>query len=42
LEMLKTPNTIDFSKLSSVTDHKNAAVLADNYKDMFEVMPNEK
>lgn len=42
LEILKTPNTIDFSKLSSVTDLKNATVIADNYKDMFELMPNEK
>lgn len=42
LEILKTPNSIDFSKLSSVTDLKNATVIADNYKDMFELMPNEK
>lgn len=42
LEILKAPNAIDFSKLSSVTDHKNATVIADNYKDMFELMPNEK
>lgn len=42
LEILKTPNTIDFSKLSSVTDLKNATLIADNYKDMFELMPNEK
>ncbi|MBL7910405.1 MAG: hypothetical protein JNJ41_05090 [Bacteroidia bacterium] len=42
LEILKTPNAIDFSKLSSVTDLKNATVIADNYKDMFELMPNEK
>ncbi len=42
LEILKTPNAIDFSKLSSVTDLKNARVIADNYKDMFELMPNEK
>ncbi|MBA2613845.1 MAG: hypothetical protein H0U95_17920 [Bacteroidetes bacterium] len=42
LEILKTPTTIDFSKLSSVTDHKNATLVADNYSDMFKLMPNEK
>ncbi|MCC6373145.1 MAG: hypothetical protein IT236_19225 [Bacteroidia bacterium] len=36
-EILKTPNTIDFSKLSSVTDLKNANTIADNYADMFTV-----
>jgi hypothetical protein len=34
-EILKTPNAIDFSKLSSVTDVNNASVIADNYSDMF-------
>ena len=34
-EMLKTPTTIDFSKLSSVTDAHNATTVADNYLDMF-------
>lgn len=42
LEILKTPTVIDFEKLSSVTDHKNATVIADNYKDMFELISNEK
>ena len=35
LEILKTPNTIDFKKLSSVVDFRNATILADNYQDMF-------
>ena len=34
-ECMKTPTTIDLSKLSSVTDFHNAAVIADNYSDMF-------
>ncbi len=38
LEILKTPTTIDFEKLSSVTDHKNASIIADNYSNMFEVL----
>jgi hypothetical protein len=38
LEILKTPTVIDFEKLSSVTDHHNATLIADNYMDMFEVM----
>lgn len=42
LEILKTPSAIDFSKLSSVTDLKNATVIADNYKDMFELISDEK
>ena len=42
LEILKNPTVIDFEKLSSVTDHKNATVIADNYKDMFELISNEK
>jgi hypothetical protein len=37
-EILKTPNVIDFSKLSSVTDFHNAAMIADNYTDMFSVL----
>lgn len=41
LEILKTPNTIDFEKLSSVTDTKNACSIADNYADMFSWL-NEK
>ena len=35
LEILKIPTTIDFSKLSSVTDFHHAATIADNYDDMF-------
>jgi hypothetical protein len=44
LEILKTPTTIDFSKLSSVTDFHHATEIADNYKDMFSVLKveNEK
>lgn len=38
LEVLKTPTAIDFSVLSSVTDARNAPIIADNYKDMFSVM----
>jgi hypothetical protein len=34
-QLLKDPVTIDFSKLSSVTDAVNAVMLADNYTDMF-------
>jgi hypothetical protein len=37
-EVLKTPTTIDFSKLSSVTISKNASIIADNYMDMFSVL----
>lgn len=37
-EVLKTPNTIDISKLSSVTDFHNAPMVADNYMDMFSVI----
>ncbi|MCW3084191.1 MAG: hypothetical protein JWP12_1557 [Bacteroidetes bacterium] len=36
-EILKTPETIDFSKLSSVTDFHHATEIADNYKDMFDI-----
>lgn len=44
LEILKTPTTIDFSNLSSVTDARNASTIADNYSDMFSVLKcgNEK
>ncbi len=34
-EVMKTPTTIDLSKLSSVTDFRNATTIADNYADMF-------
>ena len=37
-EILKTPTTIDISKLSSVTDFHNATTIADNYMDMFSVL----
>lgn len=37
-EILKTPTTIDFSELSSVTDAKNAPMVANNYMDMFSVI----
>ncbi|HXP53201.1 MAG TPA: MbnP family protein, partial [Bacteroidia bacterium] len=36
-ELFKTPTTIDFSKLSSVTDFHNATTIADNYRDMFSI-----
>jgi len=38
LEVLKTPTTIDFSKLPSVTDTRNAAIIANNYMDMFSLL----
>lgn len=38
LEVLKTPTTIDFSKLPSVTDTRNAATIANNYVDMFSLL----
>ena len=43
-ELLKTPTSIDFSILSSVTDFKNAELIANNYKDMFSILnvKNEK
>ena len=34
-ELLKTPTSIDFSKLPTVTDSKNATTIADNYMDIF-------
>ncbi len=44
LEIMKSPVTIDLSKLSSVTDFHNATTIADNYKDMFSILHinNEK
>lgn len=36
-EILKTPTTIDFATLSSVTDFHNATTVADNYADMFSI-----
>lgn len=38
LEVLKTPTIIDFSKLPSVTDTRNAAIIANNYMDMFSLL----
>lgn len=37
LEILKSPNTIDFSKLSSVVEPSTAKVIADNYSDIFTI-----
>ncbi|HMG16428.1 MAG TPA: MbnP family protein, partial [Saprospiraceae bacterium] len=37
-EIFKTPTAIDVSKLSSVTDFKNAGTIADNYSDMFSIL----
>ncbi len=37
-EILKTPKSIDFTRLSSVTDFNNATMIADNYADMFSVI----
>jgi hypothetical protein len=36
-ELFKTPTTIDFAKLSSVTDLHNATTIANNYMDMFSI-----
>ena len=38
LEVLKTPTTIDFTKLPGVTDTRNASIIANNYADMFSVL----
>jgi hypothetical protein len=38
LEILKTPTSIDFSSLPTVTDFKHATTLADNYADMFSIL----
>lgn len=37
-ELLKTPTSINFTELSSVTDFNNATMIADNYADMFSVI----
>ncbi len=34
-------NSIDFSKLSSVTDYRNAKAIADNYSTLFSVIENQ-
>lgn len=36
-EVLNTPTAIDFSKLPTVNDSKNATMIADNYMDMFSI-----
>jgi hypothetical protein len=41
LEILKTPDSIDFSSLSSVTDFNNATKLANNYSDMFSIFESK-
>lgn len=43
-EIMKTPVSIDLGNLSSVTDSRNAVLIADNYKDMFSIIKinNEK
>jgi hypothetical protein len=43
-EILSSPYAIDFTKLSVVTDARNATTIADNYKDMFSIskINNEK
>jgi hypothetical protein len=38
MEILKMPTTIDFSRLSSVTDFHHATTIADNYADMFSLI----
>ena len=40
-EILKKPVSVDFSKLSSVTDFHNATGIADNYADMFTINVDE-
>lgn len=34
-EILKNPNTIDFSKTPSITDPKTSSIIAENYVDIF-------
>ena len=41
LQILKSPSTINFSKLSSITDMHNATTIADNYIDMFTINADE-
>lgn len=41
-ELFKNPTTIDFSRLSSVTDFHNAKLIADNYSDLFSLMNIEE
>ena len=41
LQILKTPTTVDFSGLSSVTDFHHATTIADNYSDMFTINGDE-
>lgn len=37
-EIFKNPNTLDFSKMPSVVDTKNAKLVADNYSDIFSIL----
>jgi len=37
--LFKTPTSIDFSKISSVTDFHGSIMMADNYKNMFSIIP---
>lgn len=37
-EFMKTPTTIDLSKISSVTGPQHATTIADNYSDMFRLI----
>ncbi|MCE3280661.1 MAG: hypothetical protein K0S44_2852 [Bacteroidetes bacterium] len=43
-EILKNPNKIDLSKTSTISDTRNAGIIADNYSDMFSLkeIRNEK
>ena len=41
LEILQKPMSIDFAKLSSVTDFHNATTIANNYEDMFTINADE-
>ena len=36
-EVLRSPTDIDFSKLPTIVDSKNATMIADNYMDMFSI-----
>ena len=40
-EAFKSPVTIDFSKISSVTDFHNSTMVANNYADMFSILAVE-
>ncbi len=40
--LFSAPNPVDFSKLSSVVDYKNASTIADNYATMFKIADEGK